>query len=86
MYYWISNNTEYIKSFAAQTAVMIINKSQFENLFAPFPTIIEQRQIAAILTSVDDQIDTNQAKLTSLTRLKTGLMQQLLTGKIRVKV
>ena len=50
------------------------------------PSLAEQRQIAAILTSVDDQIDTYQAKLASLTRLKTGLMQQLLTGKIRVKV
>jgi type I restriction enzyme S subunit len=58
----------------------------FREIKIPLPPLSEQRQIAAILTSVDDQIDTYQAKLASLTRLKTGLMQQLLTGKIRVKV
>jgi type I restriction enzyme S subunit len=46
----------------------------------------EQRQIASILTAIDDQIDTYKSKLSALTRLTSGLMQQLLTGKIRVKV
>ncbi len=51
-----------------------------------YPISSRTAQNRPILTSVDNQIDTYQAKLASLTRLKTGLMQQLLTGKIRVKV
>ena len=63
-----------------------LSSGTIRKLNFPIPPLSEQRQIAAILTSVDDQIDTYQAKLSSLTKLKTGLMQQLLTGKIRVKV
>lgn len=50
------------------------------------PIIQEQKEIASILTSIDNQIDSYQTKLTSLTKLKSALMQQLLTGKKRVKV
>mgnify|MGYP003479492326 FL=1 len=50
------------------------------------PPIEEQHRIASILTAIDDQIDSYQTKLTTLTKLKSALMQQLLTGKIRVKI
>lgn len=63
-----------------------LNQKDLRNILVPIPPRFEQSFISQTLTSVDDQIDTYQAKLASLTRLKTGLMQQLLTGKIRVKV
>jgi type I restriction enzyme, S subunit len=58
----------------------------FRETLVPVPPICEQRQIAAILSTVDAQIDTYHSKLAALTCLKAGLMQQLLTGKIRVKI
>lgn len=46
--------------------------------------IEEQRQISGILSSVDKEIEGYKIKKLKLEELKKGLMQQLLTGKIRV--
>lgn len=50
------------------------------------PPLPEQQKIAAILTAADNEIDLLQKKLTFLKQEKAALMQQLLTGKRRVKV
>ncbi|MEM8527931.1 MAG: restriction endonuclease subunit S [Bacteroidota bacterium] len=47
--------------------------------------IEEQTAIAAILTKADEEIHLLQQKLAALRKQKKGLMQQLMTGKIRVK-
>ncbi len=46
----------------------------------------EQQKIASVLSSADQEIDTLQQKLTHLKQEKKALMQQLLTGKRRVKL
>ena len=48
------------------------------------PTIEEQRQIAAILDSADQQLTLLRTQRTALDQQKRGLMQRLLTGKLRV--
>ncbi|MDO6657370.1 restriction endonuclease subunit S [Anaerobacillus sp. 1_MG-2023] len=50
------------------------------------PHLEEQRKIAEILSSVDEQIDIYTKEKVRLQGLKKGLMQQLLTGKMRVIV
>lgn len=60
--------------------------SIFSNLVIPFPSIEEQQKIAGVLTAADREIDTLKQKLDHLTQEKKALMQQLLTGKRRVKV
>ncbi|MBN9543334.1 MAG: restriction endonuclease subunit S [Alphaproteobacteria bacterium] len=47
------------------------------------PPLHEQQQIVDILISVDNTIQKHQEKLSSLQTLKKGLMQDLLTGKVR---
>jgi type I restriction enzyme, S subunit len=55
-------------------------------LLVPFISVKEQQEIASILCLSDSQI-TNERNLKSrVENLKKGLMQKLLTGKIRVKV
>lgn len=49
------------------------------------PSIIEQTAIAQVLTAADREIELAQQKLELLRQQKRGLMQQLLTGKKRVK-
>lgn len=44
----------------------------------------EQKQIASILSKVDEQIQDNKKELKHLHELKKGLMQDLLTGNVRV--
>lgn len=50
------------------------------------PSYIEQKAIAKVLTAADHEIELAQQKLELLRQQKRGLMQQLLTGKKRVKV
>ena len=49
-------------------------------------SIEEQKQIATILSTVDDKIDILTQKKTQYQTLKKGLSQQLLTGQMRVKI
>lgn len=44
----------------------------------------EQRAIAKVLTDMDDEIQMLQTRLQKYINLKQGMMQQLLTGKIRL--
>ena len=50
------------------------------------PPINEQEQIASIVSNVDSQIQKEKLQKSNLEILKKGLMQKLLTGKIRVKI
>jgi len=61
-----------------------INSSDVKNIRIPFPSLNEQNQIAEILTSVDDKLEVLSEKKTTYKELKQGLMQQLLTGRVRV--
>jgi type I restriction enzyme S subunit len=44
----------------------------------------EQQAIAAVLSDMDDDIAMLDGKLTKTRQLKTGMMQELLTGRIRL--
>jgi len=46
----------------------------------------EQQKISQVLSSADQEIETLQQKLNFLKEEKKALMQQLLTGKRRVKL
>lgn len=64
----------------------VLNASMLKKLPVPIPSILEQQKIAKILSTVDNKLDLLQEKKTNYQALKKGLMQQLLTGKIRVQV
>ena len=46
----------------------------------------EQRAIAEVLTDMDEEIAGIEAELEKAKNVKTGVMQQLLTGKVRLEV
>ncbi|HDR7429036.1 TPA: restriction endonuclease subunit S [Bacillus toyonensis] len=50
------------------------------------PPLEEQVEIVKTLSSIQNSININQEYLNKLQHLKKGLMQSLLTGKIRVKI
>ena len=60
--------------------------SIFSNLVIPIPKNHEQQKIAKVLSIADQEIESLQYKLDCLQQEKKALMQQLLTGKRRVKV
>lgn len=63
-----------------------ISYEDFSFLKLPYPEIEEQQKIAAVLSAADDEIASLEKKLACLKDEKKALMQQLLTGKRRVKV
>ncbi|MBY6951041.1 restriction endonuclease subunit S [Clostridium botulinum] len=56
---------------------------EYKAINFPVPKLEEQQKISNILSSVDTQIEEYENKKAKLEELKKGLMQQLLTGKIR---
>ena len=63
-----------------------LNPSDFLKLEVPLPSLQEQRHIVNLLDACDHELDLLARKRDALQRLKRGLMQQLLTGRVRVKV
>ena len=63
-----------------------ISYPDLQSVKIPYPPLSEQKAIADILSKADEEIDLLTRKLDLLQSQKKGLMQQLLTGKIRVKV
>ena len=85
LYYELSHRSNRIKQIAGEQAVPIINKSTFENYKVLCPPFEEQKCIAKILSIWDTAIAKQTALIEQLTLRKRGLMQQLLTGKKRLK-
>ena len=59
---------------------------EFSKIKVPIPEIKEQMAIVEILDKATEELHHYQQKLENLQLQKKGLMQQLLTGKVRVKV
>lgn len=75
-----------IKEKISGSSIPHIFQRDIVNLKIPFLLLPEQRKIAEILTSVDEEIEKEMAYKERLEGIKKGLMQVLLTGKIRVKI
>jgi len=50
----------------------------------PLPPLPEQHRIASVLSQIDEVIEKEERYKEKLERIKQGLMQDLLTGKVRV--
>lgn len=59
-----------------------LNQADMRDIELLLPPLLEQQKIAAILTSVDEVIESTQAQINKLKDLKTGMMQELLTKGI----
>ena len=61
-----------------------LSKINFMKLEIPYPDPAEQTAIATILSDMDAEIESLEQKRDKYTMLKQGMMQQLLTGRIRI--
>jgi type I restriction enzyme S subunit len=86
VYYAIDFKSAFLKSFSGTAAVPIIKKSLFETLKLHLPPLPEQKKIAEILGTVDKKLEMLRDKKQRFERVKRGLMEDLLTGKRRVKM
>ena len=70
--------------FAVGTKVSGISKTNIAKITLPVPSVPEQTAIATILSDMDAEIAALEAKLAKARNLKQGMMQELLTGRIRL--
>jgi type I restriction enzyme S subunit len=73
----ISDNTQ--GSTRQRTSI-----SKLRKILILLPSLAEQTAIANVLSDLDTEISALETKLAKYRTLKTGMMQQLLTGKIRL--
>ena len=72
-----------INKYTTTTSQPALSMENIRKLKITIPPISEQEKIALILSSVDNEIEEYENKKQKLEELKKGLMQQLLTGKVR---
>jgi type I restriction enzyme S subunit len=80
--YW-----DHITSSQAGSTLKNISLPVLRSLNVPLPSSIEEQQkIAEILFAIDKKLEIERKEKANLEKIKQGLMDLLLTGKIRVKV
>jgi len=86
LYWYITNNKRKLKYLAQGSTIKGILKKELGRLKIPLPPLPEQKKIAEILSTVDKKLELERERKKKLERIKKGLMNDLLTGKRRVKV
>lgn len=86
-YYLLCSNVfvEFLTQLSAGSTINHLYQKDFVSfVYRTPPTNDEQSAIAAILSDMDAEIAALEAKLAKARQLKQGMMQELLTGKIRL--
>lgn len=86
MFYILEFAGERLASLSGGSTVKGLNLDQLRGFEFHLPPLAEQQKIAAVLNAADREIVQLKDQLAALRRQKQGLMQVLLTGKVRVKV
>lgn len=73
-----------ISSGARGDGLLNVNSDDFFNLKIPLPSLAEQTAIAHILKTADQELQLLKAKVEMMKEQKKGMMQVLLTGKVRL--
>ncbi len=84
--YWFSKIRDFLLQLGGGSTFKEVSRTTLKKLYVPLPPLPEQKKIAEILSSVDDFIESLRARREKLVKLKQGLMEDLLTGKRRVKI
>jgi type I restriction enzyme S subunit len=85
-FYFLNSNVgrKIIEGLVTQTAAAGIRGSELSKIFIPFPKKEEQERMVKVLLLIDEKLATSRILKQKLSRLKKGLMSDLLSGKVRV--
>jgi type I restriction enzyme S subunit len=86
IYYLMKHNAKLIKKESSTQAVPLLNKTDFSNIKIKLPLINEQKIISKMLHTIDSKIESLKFIKNKTNNLRKSLMQDLLTGKVRVSV
>lgn len=74
----------FLEQITSGSTIVHLYQKDFVKFNFPLPSKEEQTAVANVLSSMDKEIETLNTKLEKYRNLKTAMMQQLLTGKIRL--
>jgi len=86
LFYWLLLQASLIETLGAGSTVKGIRLETLRALKLMLPPIDEQKKIVAILTGVDEALNIEQDKMLQLHKIRKGLLQDLLTGRMRVNL
>lgn len=81
-----SNFSRYVDSVKTVSAIPHISPNDIKNYKIPLPSLPEQQKIATLLFAIDRKHSLQRQRTAHYEHLKQGLMNELLTGRRRVKV
>ena len=76
----------HLRRLAAGTKVYATNRTHIATAQLRIPPLPEQRAITAVLSDMDAEIEALDCRLDKTRAVKQGMMQQLLTGSIRLPI
>lgn len=85
LFYWLILNKSSLEEQSSGTTFKSVNRNVLENIRIPLPPLPEQQEIARILQAVDKRIQAEEAYVRALNDLFKTLLNELMTGRIRVK-
>jgi type I restriction enzyme S subunit len=74
-----------IERILAGTSYPAINRADVRQLLIECPQVDEQTAIAAVLSDMDGEIELMETRRDKMRAVKQGMMQSLLTGRVRLK-
>jgi len=86
LFYLLKYFKQIIEKEGTGSTFKAINKNRLENVKIPWPPLEEQPKIASILSTVDEKLENLKRERTKLERIKQWFMEELLSGRIRVRV
>ena len=85
LYYWFENNLKFFENLGNGSTVKGISLSDLKNLYFLAVPLPEQKRIAEVLSTWDKAIQLTEQLIRQKEQRKKWLMQNLLTGKMRLK-
>ncbi len=82
--FYIINRNDYFLSFDSGSGQTNLRRDEILNCPVSFPSLTEQTRIAGILSDMDAELEALEVQLAKARQVKQGMMQVLLTGKIRL--
>lgn len=83
-YHLLKFNQDKIMSLRVGSGLPNIQKKSIEDFEISFPSLSDQTRIASILSDMDAELEALEQQLDKARQIKQGMMQELLTGRIRL--
>lgn len=82
--YWVQQNRSEFESRAAGSTFKEISKSNVKSIKIILPPLFEQKRITEIISSMDKVTDQCKIAINAATKLRSGLLSDLLSGEHKI--